>query len=152
MERTGRACDRGAMTDNPSEIAQFAVDIMPFSAVLGVRDVQGSRDGVTAKADWSAERCTIGNSLHGGYLMALADGIGAAAAAYHLPSAVGTSTVESKTNFFRGVGEGEVTVEATVVHAGRRTIVVQTDVRRADGKLATRTTQTQAVLSPLAEA
>ncbi len=139
------------MTDD-SAIAQFAVDLMPFSAELGVRDVTGSPTGVTAHADWAPARCTIGASLHGGYLMALADGIGAAAAAYHLPAGVGTSTVESKTNFFRGVTEGEVTITATVVHAGRRTIVIQTDVLRADGKLATRTTQTQAVLSPLAEA
>lgn len=140
------------MSDNPSAIAQFAVDVMPFCTELGVRDVEGSSEGVTAKADWTAERCTIGGALHGGYLMALADGIGAAAAAYHLPAGVGTSTIESKTNFFRGVGEGEVTISARVVHAGRRTIVVDTDVLRADGKLASRTTQTQAVLSPLAEA
>lgn len=140
------------MSDHPSAIAQFAVDVMPFCAELGVRDVEGSPDGVTAKADWAAERCTIGGALHGGYLMALADGLGAAAAAYHLPAGVGTSTIESKTNFFRGVGEGEVTISARVVHAGRRTIVVDTDVMRADGKLASRTTQTQAVLSPLAEA
>ena len=152
MEAGARTCDRGAMTDNPSEIAQFAVDIMPFSAVLGVRDVEGSPEGVTARADWTADRCTIGGSLHGGYMMALADGIGAAAASYHLPPGVDTSTVESKTNFFRGVGEGEVTITASVVHAGRRTIVVQTDITRPDGKLATRTVQTQAVLSPLAEA
>lgn len=139
-----------AMSDD-SAIAQFAVDIMPFCAELGVRDVEGSVDGVTAVADWAAERCTIGNSLHGGYLMALADGLGAAAAAYHLPAGVGTSTIESKTNFFRGVTEGTVTIRSRVVHAGRRTIVVDTEVIRADGKLASRTTQTQAVLSPLAE-
>ena len=135
-----------------SAIARFAVDVMPFCAELGVREVVGSPDGVTATADWAAERCTIGGALHGGYLMALADGIGAAAAAYHLPAGVGTSTIESKTNFFRGVGEGAVTISARVVHAGRRTIVVDTDVVRADGKLASRTSQTQAVLSPLAEA
>ncbi|MEO0494850.1 MAG: PaaI family thioesterase [Actinomycetota bacterium] len=140
------------MTDDPSAIARFAVDMMPFCADLGVRDVEGSPDGVRARADWSAERCTIGGALHGGYLMALADGIGAAAAAYHLPAGVGTSTIESKTNFLRGVADGEVLIEAKVVHAGRRAIVVQTDVSRADGALATRTTQTQAVLSPLAEA
>ena len=79
--------------------------------------------------------------------MALADGIGAAAAAYHLPDGAGTSTIESKTNFLRGVTEGEVRISATVVNAGRRVIVVQTDIHRADGKLATRTTQTQMVLS-----
>ena len=145
MEAGARTCDRGAMTDNPSEIAQFAVDIMPFSAVLGVRDVEGSPEGVTARADWTADRCTIGGALHGGYLMALADGIGAAAAAYHLPAGVGTSTVESKTNFFRGVSDGQIIITSTPVHAGRRTIVVQTDVTAA-GKLIARTTQTQAVL------
>lgn len=135
------------MTDDPSAIARFAVDVMPFCAELGVRDVEGSPEGVTAKADWTAERCTVGGSLHGGYLMALADGIGAAAAAYHLPEGAGTSTVESKTNFLRGVTDGEVTITSTVVNAGRRVIVVQTDITRADGKLATRTSQTQIVLS-----
>lgn len=135
------------MTDDPSAIARFAVDVMPFCAELGVRDVEGSPEGVTAKADWTAERCTVGGSLHGGYLMALADGIGAAAAAYHLPEGAGTSTVESKTNFLRGVTAGEVTITSSVVNAGRRVIVVQTDITRADGKLATRTSQTQIVLS-----
>ncbi|MEM7140622.1 MAG: PaaI family thioesterase [Actinomycetota bacterium] len=135
------------MADDPSAIARFAVDIMPFCVELGVRGVEGSPDGVRAKADWAPERCTIGGSLHGGYLMALADGIGAAAAAYHLPAGAGTSTIESKTNFFRGVTEGEVTIEAQVINAGRRVIVVQTDIVRADGKIATRTTQTQMVLS-----
>ena len=38
---------------------------------------------------------------------------------------------------------------ATPVHVGRTTIVVQTDITRAgDGKLVTRTTQTQAVIGP----
>ena len=36
---------------------------------------------------------------------------------------------------------------AMPVHVGRRTIVVQTDISRDDGKLLTRTTQTQAVLT-----
>ncbi|MEM9202202.1 MAG: PaaI family thioesterase [Actinomycetota bacterium] len=139
------------MTADPSDLARFAVELMPFCAELGVREVTGSVEGVSAVADWAPERCTIGGALHGGYLMALADGIGAAAAAYHLPAGVGTSTIESKTNFLRAVDSGTVTVTAVVVHAGRRTVVVQTDVLRADGKLATRTTQTQAVLSPLAE-
>lgn len=140
------------MTDDASAIARFAIDVMPFSAELGVRDVTGSPEGVTARADWSEDRCTMGGSLHGGYLMALADGVGAAAAAYHLPAGVGMSTSESKTNFLRGVTEGEVTITATPVHVGRRSIVVQTDIRRADGKHVSRTTQTQTVLSPLAEA
>ena len=84
--------------------------------------------------------------------MALADGIGTAAAAYHLPMGVGTSTIETKTNFLRSASEGRLTIVATPIHTGRRTILVQTDIYRADGKRASRTTQTQAVLSPIAEA
>ena len=140
------------MADDDSALAQWAVDLMPFCGHLGVRDVTGSAEGVTAYADWRQEFCTGGTALHGGYFMALADGIGAAAAAYHLPMGVGTSTIESKTNFLRGVSEGELKIVATPVHTGRRTIVVQTDIYRADGKLATRTTQTQALLSPIAAA
>ena len=44
------------------------------------------------------------------------------------------------------ISGGEVTITSTPVHTGRTTIVIQTDVTRADGKLVTRTTQTQAVL------
>ena len=42
---------------------------------------------------------------------------------------------------------GTITGVATPVHVGRRTIVVQTDISRDDGKLVSRTTQTQAVLT-----
>ena len=58
-----------------------------------------------------------------------------------------TSTIESKTNFFRGCTGGTITGVAVPVHVGRRTIVVQTDISRDDGKLVSRTIQTQAVLS-----
>ena len=84
--------------------------------------------------------------------MALADGTGTAAAAYDLPIGVGASTIESKTNFLRSVSEGQLTIVAAPIHTGRRTIVVQTDIYRVDGQLASHTTQTQAVLSPIAEA
>ena len=43
---------------------------------------------------------------------------------------MGTSTIESKTNLFRGVWSGEVTATTTPLHAGRTTIAVQTRSRR----------------------
>jgi acyl-coenzyme A thioesterase PaaI-like protein len=60
---------------------------------------------------------------------------------------VGTSTIESKTNLFRGVWSGAVTATTTPLHAGRTTIAVQTEVRDGDGRLVSLTIQTQAVLS-----
>ena len=119
---------------------------MPFALANGVELTSASVDEVVGTLSWSTERCTAGGVLHGGYLMALADSTGAACAVFNLPPDSVTSTIESKTNFFRPVTEGSVRVRSTPVHVGRTTIVVQTDVTRTDGALVTRTTQTQAVL------
>lgn len=133
-----------AMTDEA--LTALAHDTMPFAAALGLVIESGGADGVVGRAAWQADRCTVGGALHGGYLMALADSVGAVCAHANLPPGAGTSTIESKTNFLRAATEGEITITSTPLHAGRTTIVVVTDVTRADGKLVSRTTQTQAVL------
>lgn len=123
---------------------------MPFSVALGVELDAASADEVRGRLAWAAERCTIGGALHGGALMALADSVGAICAFLNLPGgAGGTSTIESKTNFFRGVREadGHVVAVSRPLHAGRTTIVVQTDLRTANGKHVAQVTQTQAVLA-----
>lgn len=137
------------MTTHDEALTKFVCDLMPFAGVLGLRVVTSDKTGAVATAMWRADLCTSANILHGGALMAMADTIGALAAFNHLPEGAGTSTIESKTNFLRGGTEadGEITITATPIHTGRTTIVVQTDITRADGKLITRTTQTQAVLA-----
>lgn len=127
-------------------LTAMARQTMPFAALLGLEIVSGDASEVVGRAEWQPERCTVSGALHGGYLMAIADSVGAMCAFFNLPEAAGTATIESKTNLFRPVTEGAVEVRATPVHAGRSVIVVQTDVVRADGKLASRTTQSQAVL------
>lgn len=136
------------MAEARTDLTEMVLGFMPFARTLGIRDVFGDKSTVEAIVDWQADRCTVLESLHGGYLMAVADTIGATLASLNLPEGAGTTTIESKTNFVRGVTppEAQVTVQAELVHAGRRTIVIQTDIRRLDGKLVTRTTQTQAVL------
>lgn len=121
---------------------------MPLTRLLGLEILGGDAAGVRARCSWAPERCTSNGVLHGGFLMAMADSVGAMAAVFNLPEGAGTSTIESKTNFFRAVTEGDLAITATPVHVGRTTIVVQTDITRSDGKLVTRTTQTQAVLAP----
>ena len=97
---------------------------------------------------WAPERCTTFGLLHGGAVMAMADSIGAVCAFLNLPEGATTSTIESKTNFFRGVREGSVHATTRPLHVGRTTIVVQTDVRDGTGKRVALVTQTQAVLTP----
>lgn len=121
---------------------------MPFSRGLGIETLASEPGAVVMTGTWAAERCTSGGVLHGGYVMALVDHAGGLCAFLNLPEgAAGTSTIESKTNFFRGVRAGTVRATATPVHVGRTTIVVQTDVTDDDGRLVSRTLQTQAVLA-----
>jgi uncharacterized protein (TIGR00369 family) len=84
--------------------------------------------------------------LHGGYLMTLADSAAATLAYLNVPTGATTATIEAKTNFLASVREGSVTARAELVHAGRRTIVIQVDVTDDAGRLVTRTLQTQAVI------
>ena len=79
--------------------------------------------------------------------MTFADTLGAVVAFLNLPEGAGTSTIESKTNFFRAVKEGTLTGRSRPVHVGRRTIGVQTEVHNAEDKLVSLTFQTQAVLT-----
>jgi 1,4-dihydroxy-2-naphthoyl-CoA hydrolase len=123
------------------------VATMPFARELGIVLTRADRDGVEGTMRWAAERCTAGNLLHGGAIMALADSLGGICAFLNLPAGAGTSTIESKTNFMRGVTEGIMSAVTQPIHVGRRTIVIQTHVRDHDGKLVALTIQTQAVLT-----
>lgn len=126
---------------------EFVHHSIPFAAELGVRIVSSSPTEVVAECDHAPERCTAGGILHGGYLMAVADTIGALLAYHNLPAGANTATIESKTNFLRAANSG-ITATATTVHVGSSTIVVQTDITREDGKLVSRTTQSQIVIAP----
>jgi uncharacterized protein (TIGR00369 family) len=81
--------------------------------------------------------------------MALADSVGGTLAFLNLPDGAGTSTISSSTVFLRGVREGRVTATGRLLHRGRSTIVVETELAQDDRGIA-RTTQTQAVLPPRA--
>jgi 1,4-dihydroxy-2-naphthoyl-CoA hydrolase len=123
------------------------IDAMPFARHLGIEVTAATRDEVRARLAWAAHLCTSGGVLHGGVVMALADTSGALCAFLNLPEGAGTSTIESKTNFFRGVREGTVETVSKPLHVGRSTIVVQTDVFDGAGKRVAQVTQTQAVLT-----
>jgi uncharacterized protein (TIGR00369 family) len=120
----------------------------PFAALLGLEPVAATRAEVRVRMAWAAERCTAQGILHGGALMSMADATGATLAVLNLPEGAWTSTIESKTNFFRAVRDGHVEATARPLHVGRTTIVVQTDLFDAEGRRVAQTTQTQAVLLP----
>jgi len=118
-----------------------------FPEKLGIRFLAASEDEIRAEMDVPRELCTLPGRMHGGALMAFADTLGAYGTALNLEAGAGTTTVESKTNFFAaGVEGGKVIGVATPLHRGRRTMVWQTRVERDDGRLVAIVTQTQIVL------
>src|SRR5438132_7792344 len=121
---------------------------MPFAAMLGVEVLAASTNEVRGRLAWTPERCTAAGILHGGAIMSFGDTLGAVCAFLNLPSGATTSTIESKTNFFRAVRDGFAEAVSRPLHVGRTTIVVQTDIFDADHRRVAQVTQTQAVLSP----
>ena len=120
---------------------------MPLAATLGIRADVYTPEQVAFTLDWAPSLCTANGILHGGVIMALADSAGGACALLNLPKdGSGTATIESKTNFLGTVRAGAVTATSTPLHRGGTTIVVETEVRDAAGKLVAKVTQTQIVL------
>jgi 1,4-dihydroxy-2-naphthoyl-CoA hydrolase len=146
---------------------------VPLCATLGITADTFRPDEVVLSLDWAPTLCTGNNVLHGGIVMALADSAGGVCAFLNLPEgAGGTATIESKTNFLRpltmragtarGGGTsrlrgrdgpsgpatrgGTVTAHCHPLHIGKRVIVLETEVRGDDGKLAAKVLQTQAIL------
>lgn len=118
-----------------------------FAGFLGIEVISASPHEVVTRLAWHEEKCTAGGTMHGGALMALADSAGGLCAFLNLPAdAKGTATIESKTNFLAAIRGGYANAVSRPLHTGRRTIVVDTEIRDDDGKLAARVTQTQAVL------
>ena len=123
--------------------------LVPFAATLGLRVAAAAPEAVRVELDHRPDLCTAGGVLHGGALMALADTAGAVCAHLNLPDgAAQTTTVESKTNLLAAVRGGMLVATATPLHVGGSLIVVETELRRDDGRLAAKTIQTQAVLRP----
>jgi 1,4-dihydroxy-2-naphthoyl-CoA hydrolase len=134
------------MSDQPVSNAAVLLGSMPFARTCGIELTEAGPERVTGSVAWAPERCTAGDVMHGGVIMALADTLGAACAFLNLPAGTSTSTIESKTNFFRAVRAGHAHGTTHPLHVGRSTIVVQTDVVDDEGRRVAQVTQTQAVL------
>jgi 1,4-dihydroxy-2-naphthoyl-CoA hydrolase len=120
---------------------------LPFSTFLGIEVVSVTPDGVVGELKVRRELCTRPDVLHGGAYMAFADTIGAVATVANLKEGETTTTIESKTNFFAAIPLGDTArAECTPLHKGRSTMVWQTKITRADGRLCAVVTQTQMVL------
>ncbi len=135
------------MTTTPPLSRRELVALMPFAATLGIVLDEATPQLTRGSLAWMPERCTVDTAMHGGVLMSLADSVGAVCAYLNVPTGAGTSTVESKTNFFRAVREGRLHATARPLHVGRSFVVVQTDLTDDQGRAVGQTTQTQVIIA-----
>jgi uncharacterized protein (TIGR00369 family) len=126
-------------------------DLKPLLAgmpnTLGLSITRAEPDVVVATLLVRPEICTLGDTIHGGAIMAFADTIGAVGTVMNLREGQSTTTIESKTNFFAGAKAGTLlTAESVPLHRGHRTQVWETRITNPDGRLVAKITQTQMVL------
>lgn len=137
------------MSELNDDLTTTARQLMPMVRLLGIEILDADPETVRGRMSWRTDLCTGGGVLHGGALMALADTMGALLAFSHLPEgAAGTATLSSSTNFLGAVRQGHVDATARLLHRGRTTIVVETELVDDGGRRVAKVTQTQVVLSP----
>lgn len=133
------------MALNAAALQNLLQPLLP--GLMGMQLVEVGPERIVGTMQVRPDLCTSGGILHGGAHMAFADTLGAVGTFVNLPEGKGTTTVESSTKFIGSAKVGStVTGESTPLHKGRTTMVWQTTIRNADGKLCAVVTQTQLVL------
>ena len=118
-----------------------------FPGLMGVQITDMAPDRVLATMRVRPDLCTSGGILHGGAYMAFADTLGAVGTLLNLAAGKRTTTTDSSTKFIASAKVGTLaSAECLALHRGRSTMVWQTTVRNADGKLCAVVTQTQLVI------
>ena len=118
-----------------------------FPGLMGVKLRELAQDRVLAEMTVRPDLCTTGGILHGGAVMAFADTLGAVGTVLNLADGKRTTTTDSSTKFIAGAKVNTVvTGESVALHRGRTTMVWQTSIRNAEGRLCAVVTQTQLVM------
>jgi uncharacterized protein (TIGR00369 family) len=130
-----------------NELEKIRSNRLPFAERLGIRCISASPEVIVAEMTVKKELCTSPEILHGGAMMSFADTLGAWATFINLKDGQNTTTLESKTNFLAPAPLGTtIRGECAAIHRGRRTMVWQTRITSAEGRLLAIVTQTQMVL------
>lgn len=132
----------------PEDLARVAEDQPPFGRLLGMEIRIALPDRVEAEMTVEPQFGNRNGVMHGGAIMGLADNVGGTATFLNLRPGEKTTTIESKTNFFRPIPVGsKLRAVCEPLHRGRKTMVWQTRLLTEDGRLAAIVTQTQLVFT-----
>ncbi|MBY0420803.1 MAG: PaaI family thioesterase [Parvularculaceae bacterium] len=133
------------MAENLAE--QINAANTPLAKFMGIWITVANKDRIEGEMPVRPELCTVGEKLHGGAMMAMADNLGALGAFLNLPPGAGTTTIESSTKFLRPTPVGTVARGvATPVRIGKTLQVWETKLYDANGELTAVVMQTQLTL------
>ncbi|MCZ4555732.1 PaaI family thioesterase [Rhodococcus maanshanensis] len=122
-----------------------------FPGLVGMRILEASASEVTGELRVREELLAPNGYLHAATVVALADTVCGVGARLALPAeASGFTTLELKTNYLGTARSGTVSVDATLVHSGRRTQLWDATVRDGAGRAIALFRCTQMVLYPSA--
>ena len=115
-----------------SEMPSRDVMISAFSENIGLEPVRLGDGEAEVSLKMAEHLRNRGNVMHGGAIFSLMDvTMGLACSSSHGFDRQSV-TLECKINYIRAVAEGEVRCVAKVLHAGRRSLVVEADVFQGD--------------------
>jgi 1,4-dihydroxy-2-naphthoyl-CoA hydrolase len=107
------------------------------SGVFGIRVTAILPDSVQAEMTIGPQHLQPHGIVHGGVSVVVAETLGTLCCILALPEGRHAVGIEVNANHLAAMRAGEtVTAECRPFHTGRRTQVWQTEIRRADGKLA----------------
>ncbi len=123
------------------DLKRLVEEVIPFNRALGVelRAYDPEEGSVTVALPLTADHVgNVSRSMpHGGAVAALVDAAAGAAAALQVDAAALTSvaTIDMRVDYLEPAQGGLLLAEAVVARAGRRVVVVRTDVRDERGAL-----------------
>ncbi len=134
------------MSEQKHESLRQRHDGSPFGSLLGLDPVEEAPGRVVLRLPFSDRLLQSLGRVHGGALFSLADHASGWAAYSMLNQDERCATLEMKINYIAAVHDEDCVAVAEVIHRGRTSIVVEADIKTAEGRLVAKTLATFIVL------
>jgi len=117
-----------------------------FARLLGFEPVEAAPGRVVLRLPFTDKLLQSFGRVHGGAIFSLADHASGWAAYTTLDEGERCATLEMKINYIAAVDNEDCIAVAQVIHRGRTSIVIETDLKTADDRLVAKTLATFIVL------
>jgi acyl-CoA thioesterase len=118
----------------------------PFAEMLGFEPIEHEPGRVLLRLPFSEKLMQSLGRVHGGAIFSLADHASGWAAYSTLEANERCATLEMKINYIAALHNEDCLADARVIHRGRTSIVIETDIKTPEGRLVAKTLATFIVL------